>query len=59
MNDIYFQGSDTIFESDQFVYLGGNYIGRGLNIFNLHLENTVPYVYAGEDQITCYAVYFL
>jgi hypothetical protein len=57
--DIYFQGNLSIYESDQFLYLGGQYMGRGLNIFNLHLDNTAPYVYSGEDRITCNNSYSL
>jgi uncharacterized protein (TIGR02145 family) len=52
--DIYFQDNGSIFESNHFLYLGGGqYNGRGLNIFKLSLENTKPYVYSGEDQLTC------
>jgi uncharacterized protein (TIGR02145 family) len=53
VEEIYFQGNISIYKSNQFIYLGGQYRGRGLNIFKLHLDNTPPYVYAGEDQQTC------
>jgi hypothetical protein len=58
-DDLYFQDNIAIYEADKFVYIGGMYEGRGLNIFNVHLDNTPPSVYAGEDAEACNEVIML
>ncbi len=53
MEDIYFQDVKNIYQYKQHIYILDNVMTNGLNIFKVHLDNTCPYVYAGEDQITC------
>jgi hypothetical protein len=45
----YFQEVMNIFKSGQYIYIVDNLNVNGLNILQLGLDNTCPYVYAGED----------
>jgi hypothetical protein len=51
-DEVYFQNLMNIFKYRQYIYILDNLYDRGLNILKVSLDNTCPYVYAGDDRKT-------
>ncbi len=51
-DEVYFQNPMNFFKSGSYLYMSDNVNINGLNILQVGLDNTCPYVYAGDDRNT-------